>query len=152
MGCCSSKKDKLNNSNKNKTARIEEINIESQEKELINILTEVNRKIDDLKNEVNYITFIYNIQALTNEIYSGSIENEYRLLQLKKRCCYLSQLQIFVKWVIKVQNVNQKDERFDDIIQSLWEIVDLNDSFLITSIENKIKYILNKKQQEINHS
>ena len=145
MGCCSSKKDKLNNSNKNKTARIEEINIESQEKELINILTEVNRKIDDLKNEVNYITFIYNIQALTNEIYSGSIENEYRLLQLKKRCCYLSQLQIFVKWVIKVQNVNQKDERFDDIIQSLWEIVDLNDSFLITSIENKIKYVLNKK-------
>ena len=145
MGCCSSKKDKLNNSNKNKTARIEEINIESQEKELINILTEVNRKIDDLKNEVNYITFNYNIQALTNEIYSGSIENEYRLLQLKKRCCYLSQLQIFVKWVIKVQNVNQKDERFDDIIQSLWEIVDLNDSFLITSIENKIKYILNKK-------
>ena len=145
MGCCSSKKDKLNNSNKNKTARIEEINIESQEKELINILTEVNRKIDDLKNEVNYITFIYNIQALTNEIYSGSIENEYRLLQLKKRCCYLSQLQIFVKWVIKVQNVNQKDERFDDIIQSLWEIINLNDSFLITSIENKIKYILNKK-------
>ena len=145
MGCCSSKKDKLNNSNKNKAARIEEINIESQEKELINILTEVNRKIDDLKNEVNY-SFIYNnIQALTNEIYSGSIENEYRLLQLKKRCCYLSQLQIFVKWVIKVQNVNQKDERFDDIVQSLWEIVDLNDSFLITSIENKIKYILNKK-------
>ena len=52
MGCCSSKKDKLNNSNKNKTARIEEINIESQEKELINILTEVNKEIDDLKNEV----------------------------------------------------------------------------------------------------
>ena len=145
MGCCSSKKDKLNNSNKNKATRIEEINIESQEKELINILTEVNRKIDELKNEVNYIIFINYIQALTNEIYSGSIENEYRLLQLKKRCCYLSQLQIFVKWVIKVQNVNQKDERFDDIIQSLWEIVDLNDSFLITSIENKIKYILNKK-------
>ena len=145
MGCCSSKKDKLNNSNKNKATRIEEINIESQEKELINILTEVNRKIDELKNEVNYIIFINYIQALTNEIYSGSIENEYRLLQLKKRCCYLSQLQIFVKWVIKVQNVNQKDERFDDIIHSLWEIINLNDSFLITSIENKIKYILNKK-------
>ena len=41
--------------------------------------------------------------------------------------------------------MNQKDERFDDIIQSLWQIVNLNDSFLITSIENKIKYILNKK-------
>ena len=66
-------------------------------------------------------------------------------MELKKKCCYLSQLQIFVKWVIKVQNVNQKDERFDNIIQSLWEIVYLNDSFLITSIENKIKYILNKK-------
>ena len=47
--------------------------------------------------------------------------------------------------MIKVQNVNQKDERFDDIIYSLWEIINLNDSFLITSIENKIKYILNKK-------
>ena len=146
MGCCSSKKDKLKNPNKNKTTRIEEINIESQEKELINILTEVSKEIDALKNEVNYIILlIYNIQALTNEIYSGSIENEKRLLLLKKRCCYLSQLQIFVKWVIKVQNVNQKDERFDDIIHSLWEIINLNDSFLITSIENKIKYILNKK-------
>ena len=151
MGCCNSKKDKLKNSNKNKTTRIEEINIESQEKELINILTEVNKEIDDLKNQVNDIFLLiikyYTIllQALTNEIYSGSIENESKLLQLKKRCCYLSQLQIFVKWVIKVQNVNQKDERFDDIIQSLWEIVNLNDSFLITSIENKIKYILNKK-------
>ena len=31
------------------------------------------------------------------------------------------------------------------VIKSLWEIVDLNDSFLISSIENKIKYILNKK-------
>ena len=149
MGCCSSKKDKLKNPNKNKATRIEEINIESQEKELINILTEVNKEIDDLKNQVNDIFLLiiiyYKLQALTNEIYSGSIENESKLLQLKKRCCYLSQLQIFVKWVIKVQNVNQKDERFDDIIQSLWEIVNLNDSFLITSIENKIKYILNKK-------
>ena len=44
-----------------------------------------------------------------------------------------------------MQNVNQKDERFGNIIESLWEIVDLNDSFLISSIENKIKYILNKK-------
>ena len=149
MGCCSSKKDKLKNPNKNKATRIEEINIESQEKELINILTEVNKEIDDLKNQVNDIFLLiiiyYKLQALTNEIYSGSIENESKLLQLKKRCCYLSQLQIFVKWVIKVQNVNQKDERFDDIIKSLWEIVNLNDSFLITSIENKIKYILNKK-------
>ena len=55
MGCCSSKKDKLKNPNKNKTTRIEEINIESQEKELINILTEVNKEIDDLKNQVNDI-------------------------------------------------------------------------------------------------
>ena len=145
MGCCNSKKDKMKNSNNN-AAKIEEINIESQEKELINILTEVNKEIDDLKNEVIYFYHsLYIIQELTNEIYSGSIENEKKLLQLKKRCCYLSQLQIFVKWVIKVQNVNQKDERFDDIIHSLWEIINLNDSFLITSIENKIKYILNKK-------
>ena len=53
MGCCNSKKDKMKNSNNN-AAKIEEINIESQEKELINILTEVNKEIDDLKNEVIY--------------------------------------------------------------------------------------------------
>ena len=53
MGCCcGSKKDKMKNTNNNKTTKIEEINIESQEKELINILTEVNKEIDDLKNEV----------------------------------------------------------------------------------------------------
>ena len=52
MGCFNSKKDKINNLNKNKTAKVEEINIESQEKELINILTEVNKEIDALKNEV----------------------------------------------------------------------------------------------------
>ena len=50
MGWCNSKKDKMKNSNNN-AAKIEEINIESQEKELINILTEVNKEIDDLKNE-----------------------------------------------------------------------------------------------------
>ena len=59
MGCCSSKKDRLKNSNNNKTAKIEEVNIESQEKELINILTEVNKEIDALKNEV--IIYIINI-------------------------------------------------------------------------------------------
>ena len=51
MGCCNSKKDKL----KNASNGIEEINIESQEKDLINILTEVNKKIDNLKNEVIHI-------------------------------------------------------------------------------------------------
>ena len=55
MGCCNSKKDKLKNANKNKATRIEEINIESQEKELINILTEINKEIDDLKKQVNEI-------------------------------------------------------------------------------------------------
>ena len=55
MGCCNSKKDKLKNANKNKATRIEEINIESQEKELINILTEINKEIDDLKKQVTEI-------------------------------------------------------------------------------------------------
>ena len=60
MGCCSSKKDKLKNANNNNAAKIEEINIESQEKELINILTEVNKEIDSLKNEViiKFLLFI----------------------------------------------------------------------------------------------
>ena len=54
MGCCSSKKDKI----KNVSNGIEEINIESQERELINILTEVNKKIDNLKNEVIVIILL----------------------------------------------------------------------------------------------
>ena len=41
-----------------------------------------------------------------------------------------------------MQNVNQKDERFGNIIESLWEIVDLNDSFLISSIEINKKRII----------
>ena len=61
MGCCNSKKDKLKNANKNKSKRVEEINIESQEKELINILTEVNKEIDDLKNQVINIFLLINI-------------------------------------------------------------------------------------------
>ena len=61
MGCCSSKKDKSKNGNKNKSTRVEEINIESQEKELINILTEVNKEIDDLKNQVIEIFLLINI-------------------------------------------------------------------------------------------
>ena len=54
MGCCNSKKDKI----KNVSNGIEEINIESQERELINILTEVNKKIDNLKNEVIVIKLL----------------------------------------------------------------------------------------------
>ena len=54
MGCCSSKKNK----NKNASNGLEEINIESQERELINILTEVNKKIDNLKNEVIIIKYL----------------------------------------------------------------------------------------------
>ena len=61
MGCCNSKKDKLKNGNKNKSKRVEEINIESQEKELINILAEVNKEIDDLKNQVIDIFLLINI-------------------------------------------------------------------------------------------
>jgi hypothetical protein len=51
MGCCNSRKNKA----KNALNVSEEINIESQEKDLINILTEVNKKIDNLKNEVIHV-------------------------------------------------------------------------------------------------
>ena len=54
MGCCNSRKNKA----KNASNLIEEINIESQERELINILTEVNKKIDNLKNEVIHIILL----------------------------------------------------------------------------------------------
>ena len=56
MGCCNSKRSKYKNNYKGKN---EEINLESQEKELINILAEVNKQIDNLKNQVMIILFYF---------------------------------------------------------------------------------------------
>ena len=64
---------------------------------------------------------------------------------LKKRSLYLAQLFLFIKWFIKVRLVNPPDERFTVIIKSIWEILYKNDVFLINSLENKVRFILNKK-------
>lgn len=69
--------------------------------------------------------------------------NEFLLL--RKRSCYLAQLIIFVRWTIKVRQVNQADRRFDEIISQISSLIDDNDEFLISSLENKIRHILNKK-------
>lgn len=66
-------------------------------------------------------------------------------LLLRKRSCYLAQLIIFVRWTIKVRQVNQADHRFDEIISQISSLIDNNDEFLISSLENKIRHILNKK-------
>ena len=61
-----------------------------------------------------------------------------------KRNCYLSQLLIFVRWIIKVRQVNQADKRFDEIIENLSNMIDNDDEFLLNSLENKIRHILIK--------
>lgn len=65
--------------------------------------------------------------------------------KLRKRCCYLAQLIIFVRWTIKVNQVNQADPMFDEIIDKITYLISNDDDFLISSLENKIKDILNKK-------
>ena len=56
----------------------------------------------------------------------------------------LSQLLIFVRWTIKVRQVNQADKRFDEIIENLSNMIENDDEFLLSSLENKIRHILNK--------
>lgn len=72
-------------------------------------------------------------------------ETKKSIYHLKQRSCYLAQLVIFVRWTIKVRQVNQADRRFDEIIYQISNLVDSNDEFLIISLENKIRHILNKK-------
>ncbi len=67
-----------------------------------------------------------------------------QIFALGKRSCYLSQLLIFVRWTIKVRQVNQADKRFDEIIENLSNMIENDDEFLLSSLENKIRHILNK--------
>ena len=64
MGCCNSRKNKA----KNASNLIEEINIESQEKELINILTEVNKKIDNAKTTLDASGIHYVVLGNGNKV------------------------------------------------------------------------------------
>ena len=94
--------------------------------------------------EYNYIYLVYtncNKEALMAKKKDKSSE----FLLLRKRSCYLAQLIIFVRWTIKVRQVNQADHRFDEIISQISSLIDNNDEFLISSLENKIRHILNKK-------
>jgi hypothetical protein len=49
-----------------------------------------------------------------------------------------------VRWTIKVRQVNQADKRFDEIIENLSNMIENDDEFLLSSLENKIRHILNK--------
>jgi len=64
------------------------------------------------------------------------------LLLIKKRACYLSQMTIFVKWTIKVIEVNKEDRRIDQIIEKADLLVKDEDEFLLNSLENKIKHLI----------
>jgi len=66
--------------------------------------------------------------------------------KIKRRACYLSQLIIFINWSIKVIEVNQEDARIYEIVKKSEELLMAKeDEFMLHSLENKIKYILNNK-------
>ncbi len=64
------------------------------------------------------------------------------LLVIKKRACYLSQMTIFIKWTIKVVEVNKEDRRIDKIIEKADLLVKDEDEYLLSSLENKIKHLI----------
>ncbi len=65
----------------------------------------------------------------------------------RKRACYFSQMIIFIKWLIKVVQVNQEDSRIDQIILKLDELILNEDEFILNSLENKIKHLINTKNK-----
>jgi hypothetical protein len=66
--------------------------------------------------------------------------------KVKRRACYLSQLFIFIHWSIKVIEVNQEDTRIFEIVKQTEQLLmDKEDEFMLHSLENKIKYIINNK-------
>jgi hypothetical protein len=63
-------------------------------------------------------------------------------MEIRKEFCYLSQMLIIIRWIIKVVEVNQEDRRIDDVISQAEEIIDNQDEFILSSLENKIKLLL----------
>ncbi len=71
--------------------------------------------------------------------------NESNHLEIRKEFCYLSQMLIIIRWIMKVVEVNQEDRRIDDVITQAEEIIDSPDDFILSSLENKIKLLLSSK-------
>ena len=152
MGCCRSKSQNSSKLIKSKVSVNDYFDKESQSKKLYEMLDRIDSEIQLIKEGV---TTTYNKQRYHPPLMAKKKEKtaiEGRLtskssefLLLRKRSCYLAQLIIFVRWTIKVRQVNQADHRFDEIISQISSLIDNNDEFLISSLENKIRHILNKK-------
>ena len=142
MGCCRSKSQNSSKLIKSKVSVNDYFDKESQSKKLYEMLDRIDSEIQLIKEGV---TTTYNKQRYHPPLMAKKKDKSSEFLLLRKRSCYLAQLIIFVRWTIKVRQVNQADHRFDEIISQISSLIDNNDEFLISSLENKIRHILNKK-------
>ena len=142
MGCCRSKSQNSSKLIKSKVSVNDYFDKESQSKKLYEMLDRIDSEIQRIKEGV---TTTYNKQRYHPPLMAKKKDKSSEFLLLRKRSCYLAQLIIFVRWTIKVRQVNQADHRFDEIISQISSLIDNNDEFLISSLENKIRHILNKK-------
>ena len=140
MGCSKSKKKRT----KVNLQGNENFDREGQERKLTEILQRINSEIEITKREYKN-KFVNNNNLIKQklELANNDITKE-QIFALGKRSCYLSQLLIFVRWTIKVRQVNQADKRFDEIIENLSNMIENDDEFLLSSLENKIRHILIK--------
>ena len=140
MGCSKSKKKRT----KVNLQGNENFDREGQERKLTEILQRINSEIEITKREYKN-KFVNNNNLIKQklELANNDITKE-QIFALGKRSCYLSQLLIFVRWTIKVRQVNQADKRFDEIIENLSNMIENDDEFLLSYLENKIRHILNK--------
>jgi hypothetical protein len=124
------------NNNNNGSANInsEFIDKESQSRRLNDILEKIDMEIKAMKQG-----------KAPMQLKKVSSNKEDNIDALLKRTYYLTELMVFVRWTIKVREVYQADKSFDDVIAQIDLLVDGNDCFLIQSLENKIRHILNKK-------
>jgi hypothetical protein len=65
--------------------------------------------------------------------------------KMTKRACYLSLLILFIRWSIKVIDSNQEDMAISDIVNETDKLIEKGDEFMLHSLENKIRHIINLK-------
>ena len=130
MGCCKSKVSSFFQ----KDNKIEFADKRTQINRLYNILDKIDEEILKLKQT----------QMTINQSLKSNADS---FTHFKKRSCFLSQMIIFVKWSIKVVEVNQEDKKIDYIIDKANELVIDEDEFKLISLENKIKHLINKNNK-----
>lgn len=125
MGCCKSRA--LNYFNKN-------LKIEFADKR-----SQISRLHDILKR------IMHEIERLETQVDKGKSNSDFMVTR-DKRACYLAKMIVFIKWTIKVVEVNQEDRRIDDVIDKAEDLISEEDDFLLNSLENKIKFLINVKK------